>query len=127
MSTNMLPKDVERAIARIEAIDRKIGPLEQDMNAMIRTSAVGQPPPVLCRTVDKILGLQNRKAPIWNDIRGRLFGKKTLWQLALEAKLDVAFSGEESYLKITGAEIRALLAREEKETTEPAVQPSFDL
>ena len=100
----------ERAISKIETIDRKIKPLEQSANAILASSGFGQAPPVYHQALDKIIRLKEQQAKIWNEeLRSKMFNGKTFWQLAIENKLPIATYGEENMLQFSGENIRTLL------------------
>ena len=102
--------NVERAIRKIEMIDAKIRPLLERANAIQASSAIGQPPPVLGQTLDKIITLQAQQAKIWNEeLRSKLVEGRTLWQRAVTSNLPVVRFGAETHLDFTGADIRRLL------------------
>jgi len=102
-------KNIERSIRKIEALDRKIKPLQEKTDAITQCSAPCQPPPCLGRTLDKIIALKERQAKIWNEeLRSKVIGSKTLWQLALASRHAVVRFGEEHLLNFTGKDIREL-------------------
>ncbi|MFH2095914.1 MAG: hypothetical protein ABIJ16_09435 [Bacteroidota bacterium] len=100
---------IERAILKIEAIDKKINPLEQQANGILSSSGVGQAPPVFHSTLDKIIVLKEKQAKIWNELRHHVFSGRTFWQRAIESDLPVVRFGQETMLNFSGADIRTLL------------------
>lgn len=92
--------------------------LSQDVDAIYRTSAVGQAPMIYHEKLEKLLKVQKEKAMIWNDIRGFIIPDSnctTLWQAALksdkEQKLayyDVHYFGKEEHIGFTIEDIEKL-------------------
>lgn len=105
----------EKAIRKIETLDRKIKPLEFEASAILQSSGVGQAPPIYHRTLDKIIMLKEKQAQIWNnELRGMLIdSKETFWQRALRFRLPVVWFGYEGMLNFSGKEIRALIDTKE--------------
>lgn len=92
--------------------------LSQDVDAIYRTSAVGQAPLIYHEKLEKLLKVQNEKAVIWNEIRSFIIpdsNDNTLWQAALKAdekmKLayyDVHYFGKEEHIGFTVNDIEKL-------------------
>jgi len=117
-----IPKNIEKSIKKIATIDKKQKALAFEANAIIESSAVGQPPPVLGRTLDKINNLQKQKAKIWNDeIRNKIIPgtNNTFWQMAVKSNLVVNTFGKEEYLKFYAEDIRKLAQPEITEEIVP--------
>lgn len=108
-------KFIEKTLMQMQRIDTKINNLEFEYNAMWQSAPIGQHSKIMERTSQKILKLQELRAPLWNKIRGYLVcnnGKNTLWQKALEVGLHVHSYGEEEYLLFGAKEIRELITKE---------------
>lgn len=102
----------EYSIKQIERLDTKQEPLRIQADGIQRTSAIGQPPPVLEVVWNKILSLMEKKAKIWNDdIRGKIIpnSHETFWQAGIRTELDVKRFGKENILLFGAKEIKALM------------------
>ena len=106
---------IQRAIERIRKLDEKEGQLNWLANAILQSSAMNQAPPIYGRTLDKILKIQDRKAVIWHkNLRTKFVPgtRRTIWQSAVAANLDVRRFGKENGLRICADDIEQLLLRE---------------
>ena len=110
-----LSNDIEKAIQKIEKIDKKQKELEKETKLIRQTSPIGQHPPVLDRIYEKIIKLTEKKAEIWNkELRNKIVPgtTKTFWQLAIERKLPVVKYGKERYLDFYANDIRKLIKKQ---------------
>lgn len=121
-----LPNYIEKTISKIETIDKKIAPLEQEANGIVASSGVGQAPPIYHQTLDKIIRLKEQQAKIWNEeLRGKLFDGKTIWQRAIKSTLPVKQYGDENILSFSGKDIRNMLIPPESALTAEDKQTSM--
>ena len=113
-----LPQKAEKLLKRLEKLDLKQIEISNTIDAIYKTSPVGQAPPCFHRAVDKLCVVAKKKAPIWNYIRHYIIPgtHKTIWQGALESRnIAVGHWGKEEGTCITANEIRILIAKEQEQ------------
>lgn len=99
-------------------LDAKQKELSFQLDAIYKTSAVGQAPPCFHTTADKLLKVEQDKALIWNEIRGFIIpgtNYVTLWQMAIkhdkvnnEVYYNVNLWGKEEHVGFTVQDIEKL-------------------
>ena len=105
-----MARPIEKIIQRIEKLDIKEKKYSNDADGIQSVSAGFQLPDVFYTTLNKGIKIQEEKAKLWNGIRSKIIltTNKTLWQAAIDKKLDVVRYGEETHLKISAEDIRQL-------------------
>lgn len=77
-------KDIDVLLRRYKQAQDKIDPILFEADAIAKTSPIGQPPPVLGRTLDKAIKISiSRQKPVWEKLRNKVIpnsGGKSLWQ-----------------------------------------------
>jgi hypothetical protein len=102
--------EVNQIIQKIEKLDIKEKEYSKQADNIQSVSAAFQLPDIFYTTLNKGIKIQVKKAKFWNDIRSKIIltTNKTLWQTAIDKKLDVVRYGEETHLKISAENIRQL-------------------
>lgn len=114
-----MPQKLQKGLERLEKLDAKQHEINQVMDAIYKTSPVGQAPPIFHRKAQQLVDLATKKAKIWNDIRNFVIPgtSETLWQKALRCRsLGHAFRtyGIEEGTLITAQDIREKILEVEK-------------
>ena len=114
----MNPK-IKRGIERIGRLDRAEREHMKDARAIAYSMPAGQPPPCYERALNKAIKVSEQKAAIWNGIRNYLipgppggrFSSRTLWQIAIAARMPVGRWGSEHHLDFTADDIKVAISR----------------
>jgi len=85
----MMPKEVSRGLKKMTTLEKKESELMEKYNAIVSTCGYGQIPYVGHNTLDKAIAINKKRYKIWKDIRGFIFGSRTLWQIGIDSKFPV--------------------------------------
>ena len=108
---NLMKVDINKILRPIFKLDEQQKLLENKADLILSTSGVGQAPPVYHETLNKAIIVRQKKAKIWNEIRGIIYPgtDKTLWQIAVDSKLQVVQNGKESQLNFFAEDFKKVL------------------
>lgn len=103
-----------KSVSKMEKLEVKEKEFMKQYDLILSVSPYGQIPYVGSRAIDKGLEINKKRAKIWNEIRSCIIGTKTLWQIAIELKMMVEYSGNENILHLTGKDIQQIINMEIK-------------
>ena len=104
-------KETEKQFKKLIKLQNEIDTLLDYHADILKTSAVGQSPPVADTTLNKAISLGEKQALIWNNIRSHVTkdGKTTLWQLAFKMGYPVRRFGNEEMLNLNMTQVKKLM------------------